>query len=92
MGELPTVAVAVAVGEPPVVTVAVAVAVVVAVAVTFGTAPSSRNNMLDLPHQLNFASGKLAESVAVGVGCCEDAKGFEHEASSTPARSTLNAR
>ena len=87
VGELPTVAVVVAVGEPPGVTVEVGVAVAVAV----GTAPSSRNNMLGLPHQVNFASGKSAESVAVGTGC-EDAKGFEHEASSIPASSALNAR
>ena len=91
------VTVVVAVGEPPGVTVALAAAVAVGVAVdvevavAVGTAPSSRNNMLGFPHQPNFASGKSGESVAVGPGR-EDAKGFEHEASSIPASSTLNAR
>ena len=93
VGEPLGVVVAVAVGEPLGVVVAVAVGVVfaVAVAVAVGIAPSSRNNMVGLLHQCNFASGKSAVSVAVGVGC-EDPKGFEHAASSTPASSVLNAR
>jgi len=84
--------VVVAVGEPPGVVVAVGVVVVVVVAVAVGTAPSSRNNMAGLLHQLNFASGKSGESVAVGVGCVDPPKGFEHETSSTPASNALHAR
>ena len=86
LGELLAVTVAVAVGEPPV------VAVAPAVAVTVGAAPSSRNNILGLAHQLNFASGKFAASVAVGVGDCEAPKGFVHDVSSAPASNAPSAR
>ena len=96
VGEL--LAVAVAVGEAPAVTVAVgvvvAVAVAVAVAVTVGVGimPSSRNNILGLLHHFNFTSGKFAGSVVAVGPECEDAKGLEHETSSSVASNALNAR
>src|ERR1700674_2988252 len=64
------VTVAVAVGELPGVPVLVAtgVTVTVGVRVTVGVAPSSRNNIAGLPHQLNFARDKLAGCVVAVVG------------------------
>src|SRR5579859_7517334 len=92
VGEAP--AVVVTVGEAPAVADAVGVVVTVAVAVTVGdgTAPSSRNSIVGLPHHFNFARGKFAGcAVAVAPGC-EDAKGLEHETSSRAASNALNAR